>query len=185
MRRFLSAVTVAGLALAGAVAPSSAQAKASPVSLPQLESAPVPTLCGHPGGRLVHGVLPGIPALAGKVVLAATPAHHGAATLAFGDLNHDGVRDAAAVVLCRTGSTSRPSSIQLYTAGGKRLGGFDLAAFTHRATDVVSKVTIVHDVVFVHWTSNQHGDAPGTASLDYAAQLRLVGHKVVASHVQS
>jgi hypothetical protein len=155
------------------------------VTLAQLESAHVPSLCGHPAGRLVHGVLPGIAAPAGRVALAATPTHHGAATLAYGDLNHDGVRDAAAVVLCRTGSTSRPSSIQLYTARGKRLAGFDLAAYTHRPTDVVSKVTIVHDVVFVHWTANQHGDAPGVPTLDYAVQLRLVGHKVVASHAQS
>lgn len=178
----VSATCAAGvLATAG---PASALT-AHPVTLAQLQSAPVPSLCGHPAGRLVKGALPGIPAGAGKVVLAATAAHHGSNVLALGDLNGDGVKDAAVVVQCTTSSTSRPSSVQLYTSGGKRLGGLDLSSYTHRSTDVVAKLTISHGTVFVHWSANQRGDAAGQATLDYSVQLRISRGTVVASHATS
>ena len=187
MPQIMRVLAVAATCVVGLLsAPDAATAAvAHPVTLAQLESAPVPSLCGHAAGRLVKGALPGIAAGAGKVTLAATAAHHGSSVLAVGDLNGDGVPDAAAVVQCTTGSTSRPASIQLYTSGGKLLGGLSLDKFTHRPTDLVVKLTISKGTVFVHWTANQHGDPTCCPTLDYAVQLRLSAGKVVTSHAIS
>lgn len=77
-----------------------------------LRSAPVPSLCDHPAGRLRNGSLPGIPQGAGVVELGDD--------VVLGDLDGDGVLEAAAVVLCSTGN-SPLSEVLVYGSGPELL----------------------------------------------------------------
>lgn len=101
----------------------SASPSASPTSSPTrvavpaldvaaLRRAPVPSLCGHPAGRLVDGHLPGTPRGEGGVELSDT---------SFGDLDGDGVVEGAALVSCSQGN-SVETSVHLYRSGLRPLG---------------------------------------------------------------
>ena len=80
-------------------------ASRGPVTAQELLSAPVPASCEHPAGRLVNGVLPGIPANHGQMELAwlSNSLLPKSAGTAFGDLNGDGTGDAATVLYCNAG----------------------------------------------------------------------------------
>ncbi len=78
----------------------------------ELRSAPVPSLCDHPAGRLRDGSLPGIPPGRGEVTLGKS---------AFGDLDGDGV-DEAAVVLSCSGGNDVVTDVFVYAVGPRLVG---------------------------------------------------------------
>lgn len=180
--RLLAAMSVA-TAMTATAATAVSAATARPVTLAMLKSAPVPRLCDHPAGHLVNGSLPGIPAQHGFVMIpAVTGEAHGNSAVVFGDLNGDGVRDAAVTVWCNQGGVARPDSVQLYTAGPQRLGGISLEQISHGDRDFVESMRLVNGVVTVHWSTDRDSDFRCCATLDYAAQLHLVGNTFVVSH---
>ncbi len=174
---FVAAFAAALVATGGATA----VAATAPINLNELRSAHVPSLCGHPAGKLVNGSLP-LPANTGVVTIPAVTGAQGSSVIAFGDLNHDGARDAAVVVECDQGGVSWPDSIQLYTHGTKRLGGISLDKISHGDRDYVHSVSIRKDVVTVTWTTNRNTDFGCCSTLDYSAHLHLSGGKLVVTH---
>ena len=180
--RLLAAMSLGAAMMATTAGPASAVA-ARPVTLAMLKSAPVPSLCDHPAGHLVNGSLPGIPAQRGFVMIpAVTGEAHGNSAVVFGDLNGDGVRDAAVTVWCNQGGVPWPDSVQLYTSGAKRLGGISLEKISHGDRDFVRSMRLVDGVVTVHWSTNRDTDFGCCSTLDYAAQLHMKGAKFVVSH---
>jgi hypothetical protein len=102
-------------------APQPAPSTAPPV--PQLDeealaTATVPSLCGHPSGRLRNGKLPGIPAGAGFVELDET---------ALVDLDGDAVLEATVLLSCSAGN-SVITSVHIYRSGPRLVGDVPIEA---------------------------------------------------------
>ncbi|MFD4635841.1 hypothetical protein ACFWN2_00930 [Lentzea sp. NPDC058436] len=120
-----------------------------PVSAAELSSAPVPSMCQHPAGKLVRGSLPGIPANDGLVELLPK-------TIVLGDLTGDGTQDAAAVFQCSRGGVGWPNHVVLYGPGPKVLGSIDLGdVITDAEHSTVSRMTIADGDVSLTWDSYQ------------------------------
>ena len=84
----------------------------APLTEAVLRSAMVPSVCSHPAGTLRDGRLPGIPEGEGEVVLD---------DVALGDLDGDGVDEAAVVLGCSTGN-SVATEVLVYESGPRLLG---------------------------------------------------------------
>src|SRR4029079_8962321 len=107
-------------------------------TLEMLPSSLVPSLCGHPAGRLVTGTMPGIEPTSGGVWM------DGRLPVAIGDVSGDGIPEAAVVVACNQGGVSWPDHIVVYTAGNVLVGAIDLATLTEGAArGTVSSLTYV------------------------------------------
>lgn len=101
------------------------------VTAADLRNAPVPPLCTHPGGRLVHGALPGLDVSQGYEFILAP----GTKGLGVGgrytrpvmsDLTGDGAGEAVAVLQCSAGGVSWPDTVLVYGPGPRLLGALDL-----------------------------------------------------------
>jgi pimeloyl-ACP methyl ester carboxylesterase len=159
----------------------------------ELLSAPVPASCRHPAGRLVNGVLPGIPVNHGEMQLAwlnSSPLSESAGT-AFGDLNGDGTGDAAAVLYCTAGGVSWPEIIAFYTQGQGRLRllgwtyitHFNLPGIQGQENGFVRRIRYQDGAVHAEWSTQDNGDAAAVSTLDYSATLRLSGGKIIATNL--
>ncbi|MFJ5986007.1 hypothetical protein [Lentzea sp. NPDC092896] len=126
-----------------------------PVSAADLNSAPVPSACQHPAGRLVNGSLPGIPEIDGFVSLLAKAPGNVDKPIVLGDLTGDGAGDAAAIISCSRGGVGWPHHIVLYGPGPKVLGSIDLGDITEGEHSTVSRMSIVNGDVALAWSSYQ------------------------------
>jgi hypothetical protein len=155
------------------------------VTLNDLLSAPVPSLCKHAPGTLVNGKLPVQDPSTGQVTVAQ---RHSANTsddyfVAFGDLNGDGTNDGALVTVCSAGGVPWPETVQLYTAGPTWLGGVDLGELTH-GREVVKDLTISNGAAHVTWMTNGPNDAMCCPTVQMKGDLRWNGTTVVAENVR-
>ena len=164
-----------------------------PVTARDLLSAPVPASCEHPAGRLVNGVMPGIPENRGFMQLGWVDSSFlsESAGSAFGDLNGDGLGDAAAVLYCDAGGVAWPDIIAFYARGqtGLRLlawayiTDFNLPGIRGQENGFIRQLRYTGGAVYAQWSTQDNGDAAATSSLDYSATLRLSGGKIVASNL--
>jgi len=148
-----------------------AEAGALPVTLPELESAPVPSLRGNPAGHLVHGVLPN-PLGQGSVELltgSVDVSHDASGDLAdvtgvspvLGDLTDNGVADAAADIGSTSGAGGLDQTVALYANQNQQLtllGSFDPAGASHAYHANVMAMAIRHETVFIDWEAFQGGN---------------------------
>jgi pimeloyl-ACP methyl ester carboxylesterase len=168
-------------------------ASRAPVTAQELLSAPVPASCEHAAGRLVNGLLPGIPANHGEMQLAwlNTSLLSKSAGTAFGDLNSDGMGDAATVLYCNAGGVSWPDVIAFYAqgqAGLKLLAwayitNFNLPGIRGQENGFVRQIRYQEGAVYAEWSTQDNGDAAATSTLDYSATLRLSGGKIIATNL--
>jgi hypothetical protein len=141
-----------------------------PLELEELETLSVPSMCGHPAGKLVGGRLPGIAPGAGEVVLAAINHPERAKQLAvFGDLTSDGVRDTVVVVNCSDAQGQGPDSVLVYDSQANLLGGIGLDRVTNRRDNDVYRVVISKQKARVEWRTTREGDAVCCPTVDAAA----------------
>jgi pimeloyl-ACP methyl ester carboxylesterase len=162
----------------------------APVTANDLLSAPVPAVCRHKAGQLVNGVQPGIPVNHGGMQLAWL--HGGAkaeaAFTALGDLNADGIGDAATLLDCNAGGVSWPQVIAFYSHGPTLLGwayltAFNLPGIQPQENAFARQITYHDGGVDIEWSTQDNGDPAAVSSLDYSATLRLSGRKIVASNL--
>jgi pimeloyl-ACP methyl ester carboxylesterase len=160
----------------------------APVTAHDLLSAPVPAVCGHKAGRLVHGAQPGIPVNHGDMELAWL--HGGAkaeaALTALGDLNGDGTGDAATLLNCNAGGVPWPWVVAFYSHGPTLLGWaylthFNLPGIQPQENAFARRISYHDGGIEAEWSTQEEGDPGAISSLDYSATLRLSGHKIVAS----
>lgn len=155
--RLKTALWVALVVVAVAAVLPSAGALRSPS---QLRDARVPSLCGHPAGRLVDGTLPGIPQFQGHVTLDEQ-------RVAVGRFIPGKRREAAAVVTCNAGGVGHPDNIVFYNANGRMVGFRRLFAVTGGGRERINRIWITKGTVHVQVVGiAQDGDASccGTAS---------------------
>jgi hypothetical protein len=190
MRRALA--LLAGVSVLGAAAcqPSQSASGRPAVSADTLRpndllNAPVPSTCGHPTGRLVDGVQPGIAERDGGTSLAwsASDPFRQSALVATGDLNRDGVADAATILACNAGGVAWPDVLVLYAPGPTLLGSvsFDkVNAPGHDPgeNDVVQHLAYANGAISAQWTTEQDGDAACCATLDYSGEFHWDGSAI-------
>jgi pimeloyl-ACP methyl ester carboxylesterase len=99
------------------------------VTAADLLTAPVPPLCTHPGGRLVHGSLPGLDVSQGYEFIQAPGAKGLSGPFerpVLSDLTGDGAGEAVAVLHCSAGGVGWPDTVLVYGPGPRLLGALDL-----------------------------------------------------------
>jgi hypothetical protein len=155
-----------------------------PLSEADLLAAPVPSLCQHPAGTLVDGVLPGIPAQQGGVAISGIGGQ-GSPRVIFGDLTNDKVDEAVVIISCNRGGVSWPNPVLIYGAGPTLLATIDLPdivpAWNSRAS--VQKLQIVDGKLLVDWLTGAEGDIGAGSTLEVSARLRLDGNKVAVEQL--
>lgn len=146
----------------------------------QLYSAPVPSLCHHPAGRLVNGALPGIPESQGFVALRATldKAHP---DISSGDLNGDGKPDAAATFDCSGGGVSWPESVVLYDDQLRIIGSVNLGQYSSAEHASVDTLTVKYQNLIMKWSTNYGANA---CVKNYLSNVRLVNGQAKVENVQ-
>ncbi|MCU1616635.1 MAG: hypothetical protein JWO98_4175 [Frankiales bacterium] len=162
----------------------------APLTAAALRSAPVPSLCDFPAGTLVNSVLPGAPPSAGSppALVADGSGRRPMDTMAFGDLNGDGLGDAAAVVNCNKGGVGWPDNIVFWArgpAGPVALGSYQMGDAVGDARGATEKVTYQPDgsvrVETLDARSYDQGCCPSGRAI---VTLKWDGTKVVASDVR-
>ncbi len=149
-----------------------------PLELEELETLPVPSMCGHPAGNLVGGRLPGIAPEAGEVALAAVLDPERAKDYAvFGDLTSDGVADTVVVMKCSDTSGQGPDSVLVYDSQAVLLGGIGLDRVTNRRDNVVYRVKIAGGKARVDWRTSREGDSSCCPTVDATAIFRYDTNK--------
>lgn len=162
----------------------------APVTINDLLSAPVPAVCTHEAGQLVNGAQPDIPANHGSMELAWLHRGSKARTsfTALGDLNGDGIADAATLLNCFAGGVPWPQVIAFYSHGPTLLGwayltDFNLPGHQQGENAYAWQITYRNGGVGIDWSTQDNGDPAAISSLDYSATLHLSGHKIVTSNL--
>jgi pimeloyl-ACP methyl ester carboxylesterase len=157
-------------------------ARFQPLTYQDLRSAPVPALCEFTGGKLANGVLP---SGHGGSRDAERPTLAKQSLATFGDLNGDGIGDAAAVVSCNAGGVSWPDNIVFWARGANgqvvALGAYPMGDAVGDARGSTKRLAHQPDgsVQIATLDSRKYDTAccpSGTATVT----LKWDGHKVVA-----
>jgi hypothetical protein len=161
-----------------------------PLSVADLQSAPVPPLCRFPAGKLVRGSLPGQPASAGRPPTLVTTTLDGsrAELVALGDLDGNGRGDAAAVVNCNAGGVGWPDNIVFWSAtrnGPAVLGAYQMGDTVGDARNGTTKVAYQRDgSVVVDSLDAREFDAGCCVTGRARVTLKWDGRRVVVTDVQ-
>lgn len=126
----------------------------------ELLHAPVPTACEHPAGRLVNGVLPGVPESQGGAGLDRR-------NVVLGRLVPGGGRGAAAGLLCSRGGVGWPEVLVFYDERLKLIHHVDLFSVAHGGRESLRRLSLANGVTTVQVQAiAQPGDVGccGTAS---------------------
>lgn len=113
--------------------------RTAPLTAASLLSAPVPALCDFPAGNLVNGTLQ-----ASDGANRGSPPALGTDMEAFGDLDGDGLGDAAAVVNCNEGGVGWPDYVVFWKrgpAGPVLLGAYQMGDAVGDARGGTQKLT--------------------------------------------
>lgn len=129
-----------------------------------LRSAPVPSACQHPAGRLVNGQLPGIAEGQGAVTLS---------KVTLGQIKPRDGRGAVVSLSCNRGGVGWPNHLVFYDSQMRIVRHFDLYALTRGGRETVRNILIKNRVVTVHVVGIlQPGDACEACATG-SAQLRF------------
>lgn len=139
----------------------------------KLRNARVPSLCGHPAGRLRNGTLPGIAPGRGEVTYVKA---------AFGEIDARAGRDAAAVVRCNKGGVGWPDQVVVYTADAQGRpvvrGRFDSASVVRFGRETVRNITLTGRTARVNIHAGESYECMACGTVSAWADLRLVRGKV-------
>lgn len=136
-----------------------------PLVASDLQRAPVPALCNYPAGELVNGVLPGFdPDRAEPPTLVSPDSSHPGPLVVLGDLDGDGVGDAAGVVNCNEGGVGWPDEVLFWGSGLRLLGAVDMGQLVGGARDGTEKLTYQSGHVVVDSLDSRPWDAGCCAS---------------------
>ncbi|WP_460782516.1 hypothetical protein [Microbacterium tumbae] len=191
MRARLRSTLLAALALAGlgltACDPylPTGEASSPPVETPapsfdlaDLLAVDVPSLCGHPAGKLVDGVLPGIAEFAGAAGLHGAlleDLHEGAETSDFAVVGADvdGLPFLAAVMSCDQGGVAWPNVVVVYDAELRPVAEFHPDELTGGDREQVAGLSATDAGFQARWTATNEYDAACCAQLSVQADITV------------
>jgi len=138
--------------------PAHARRSRQDPSVRQIYSAHVPSLCGHDGGDLVDGKLPGIPVDRGFVELASLLGMRH--QIAGGRLSGYRGRVIAAGVECKQGGVPWPEYLEVYGRDARRIGGMDLGKLLPGEETSINRVVVRDGSISVEAIGGQRRDDP-------------------------
>ena len=145
------------------------------VTQADLLAAAVPSLCGHPAGTLVDGMLPGIPEGDGVVwVFVDESGRIPAGRVAYGQIGQEPGVGAAVAVYCDKGGVGWPEAVVLYGPGPTYLGHVVLSDLAPGRQSVES-LSISRGVVHVRFLDTYAPAEVGCCGrVDGTVELSLV-----------
>lgn len=160
-----------------------------PVGPPDLQSAPVPALCNFPAGHLESGKLPASRGAVGQPPTLVTSDNRAdvGELIALGDLNGDGLGDAAGVVNCNAGGVGWPDSIVFWAAGWGGpavLGAYQMFEAVGDARHGTTSLTYTDGAVTVESSDSREGDNACCPTGRARVTLEWDGRDVVATEVE-
>lgn len=151
-----------------------------------LMNAWVPSACGHPAGRLKNGILPAIPESHGIVGFG--PWHDDrfeADHVAFGDLDGDGGKEAAAMLTCNQGGVAWSQVFTIVGADGRTIDALSLSKISgEQGRDYAWKVTYADRKVHVTWSALRDSDLGCCSTMDLSADFTLAARKIKVAKVR-
>lgn len=134
----------------------------------EMRNARVPSLCGHPAGRLRNGSLPGIAQGQGEVTFVRA---------VFGELDGRRGRDAAVVMRCNAGGVGWPDQVLLYTANAKGKptyrGTFDTFSVVKFGRESVRSIQLVARRVTVDAYAGEQWECMACGTVAVRATLKV------------
>ncbi|HEX3828823.1 MAG TPA: hypothetical protein VHV82_16290 [Sporichthyaceae bacterium] len=138
-----------------------------PLLSTEVQSLPVPALCGHPAGKLVGGYLPGIDPTEGYVALAASlDPSRTKDYIVYGDINNDGVPDTVVVLKCADANGPGADVVAAYDSQGSALGVISLDQITKQPRNEIYKVNVVKEEGRIEWRTTRPTDAACCPTVD-------------------
>lgn len=155
---------------------------AAPAALRELLTAPVPSMCGHPAGRLIDGAPPGIALGRGGVRLFTGTKPDDRVAPVRVDLTGGGHTDIAAVAGCSRGGVAWPEWVLLYSEKPRLhlIGQLDLGSIAATEHATVSALVASGDAVRVRWGTT---DGCCTNPQAWSATLTSTGTKATVTRV--
>lgn len=158
-----------------------------PLVAKDLLAAPVPPLCQiWPSGVLRNGVFsgPSPDQYAEPPTLATTGDYRTGAMLALGDLDGDGIGDAASVVNCTAGGVGWPDYVVMWGSGLRLLGAYFMGDAVGEARSGTRSIAYDKGSIVVDGLDARPWDAACCVSGRAEVTLKWDGKAVVASDVQ-
>jgi hypothetical protein len=150
---------------------------ATPLTVEQMRSAPVPSVCGQPAGKLSDGTLGTPGGGKGGVTIATYGADSQPAFLAW--QGADGAAYAALVVDCDQGGVAWPPHVIFYSAGPTVLGEVDVAKVVGNGRQVVEAIAPATNGVQLSLANTYGSDEDGCCgTVDAIAEFTWNGSKV-------
>lgn len=173
-------LTAPSAAHAGTLTGASAPAP-EPLTPSAILSAPVPSLCGHPAGRLVRGKLPGLGY--GEVTIQDIESRAWAKTsLVIGRIDKDSRPDAAVAMRCNLGGVGWPGWVLFYGPGPRLMGGFDLSRLLGEGRQHVTGMKMSgRDVVVDVGCTYDRDEGGGLCTVSHTLRFRHDGRRIRAS----
>jgi hypothetical protein len=148
------------------------------LTLEDLMSAPVPSVCEHPAGTLVDGVLPGIDRMEGivqltsKMVMAQDGGPDPASFVAFNPAPTPTALAAVAVLECDRGGVVWPDVLVAYDYDLNVLASYNSSDYSGGPNDDLWSLAWNKDAtVTFNWSTHYSGEASCCGSLETAASL--------------
>lgn len=138
-----------------------------PLLSSEVQSLPVPELCGHPAGNLVNGKLPNVDPTQGYVALAASldPNRTGD-YIAYGDITHDSVPDTVVVLQCTDSSNVVQQIVAAYDSQGTALGVIALDQITKQPRNDIYSVKVAGEQGEIRWRTTRPTDSACCPTVD-------------------
>jgi hypothetical protein len=138
-----------------------------PLLSTEVQTLPVPALCGHPAGNLVGGYLPGIEPNQGYVALAASvDPNRTKDYVSYGDINHDDVADTIVVLKCADANGPGADVVAAYDSQGNALGVISLDQITKQPRNEIYKVGVSKEQGQIEWRTTRPTDAACCPTVD-------------------
>jgi hypothetical protein len=143
-----------------------------PLLSTEVQSLPVPALCGHPAGKLVDGYLPGVDPGQGYVALAASlDPNRTKDYIAYGDITHQGVSDTIVVLKCADANGPGADVVAAYDNEGNALGVISLDQITKQPRNEIYKVNVTKEEGRIEWRTTRPTDAACCPTVDAYASF--------------
>lgn len=166
--------------VAGLISADIAGRQVRDLTLEDLQRAPVPSLCDHPAGTLVDGVLPGLDPTEGEV---------GLVDAQLGDLDGDGSPEGIATLRCTYGGNADYIGIHVYRSGPTHLDRADLEGdrVIQRSRGIsYGEPRVVDGLLEVSgWDGDGREDTTAGPSVALSKRFKLVGNRLVPQKVRA
>ncbi len=154
----------------------------SPMELDPL-TAEVPSLCGHPAGRLVEGALPQDASRLGDTYVRRYPAGQIMWATPQRPLLQTDVIAAVLAVGCNKGGVSWPDTILAYNQSAELIGHITLDSVTGGSREALNSLSVENERVSASWTTEAKGDHACCGTILASSTFTVDGPNLTAGDI--